>query len=103
MAELGGFPDVPAARSSALTYIKIGSGDKAYRPDDFRIADGHDLQSMIEEAWMRLQRHVDAFLVKDTLPMAARVIPDAKQRFRGEFDHLARTEEWLVQEDEDFF
>ena len=36
------------------------------------------------------------------LPMAARVVPDAKQRFRGEFDHLARTDEWLVQEDEEY-
>ena len=64
--------------------------------------DNQDLQGAIDEAWTRLQRHVDALLLRDTLPMAARVIPDAKQRFRGEFDHLARTEEWLVQEDEDF-
>jgi ATP-dependent helicase/nuclease subunit B len=102
IAELGGFPDVAHAKTSALTYIKIGSGDKAYRPDDFRLRDNQDLQGAIDEAWLRLQRHVDALLLKDTLPMAARVIPDAKQRFRGEFDHLARTEEWLVQEDEDF-
>ena len=102
IAELGGFPGIARAKTSALTYIKIGSGDKAYRPDDFRLRDDHDLQAAIDEAWLRLQRHVDALLLKDNLPMAARVIPDAKQRFRGEFDHLARTEEWLVQEDEDF-
>ena len=61
------------------------------------------LQVRSTESARRLQSHVDALLLKDTLPMAARVIPDAKQRFRGEFDHLARTEEWLVQEDEDLF
>jgi ATP-dependent helicase/nuclease subunit B len=102
MAQAVGIDPVKAAKVAALTYIKIGSGEKAYRPEPFRPADD-DLAGAIDESARRLQGHVDALLLKDTLPMAARVIPDAKQRFRGEFDHLARTEEWLVQEDEDLF
>ena len=39
MARAGGFPGIAPRRPSALTYIKIGSGDKAYRPDDFRLRD----------------------------------------------------------------
>ena len=71
-------------------------------PTTFRLRDGHDLQATIDEAWHAAAGHVDALLLRTRCRWRARVIPDAKQRFRGEFDHLARTEEWLVQEDEDF-
>lgn len=101
MARAVGIGPVEPATVSALTYIKVGSGASAYRPRAFTPRDD-DLPGAIGEAERRLQRHVAEFLLKDTLPLAARIIPDAKQRFRGEFDHLARTEEWLVQEDEDY-
>jgi ATP-dependent helicase/nuclease subunit B len=101
MAAVGAFKDLPPAQASALTYIKIGSGAKAYRPQAFT-PPGDDLVAAILEANTRLQRHVDALLLNDKLPMGARIVPDAKQRFRGDYDHLARTEEWLVQEDPDF-
>jgi ATP-dependent helicase/nuclease subunit B len=100
MARAVGIGSAGIAEVSALTYIKIGQGPDAYRPRAFAPAND-DLPRAIEGAAQRLQLHVAALLLKDDLPMAARIVPDAKQRFRGEFDHLARTDEWLVQEDED--
>jgi ATP-dependent helicase/nuclease subunit B len=101
MAAAGKFPGIEAAQASALTYIKIGSGAKAYRPEPFAPA-GDDLAAAINEASRRMQLHVQELLLKDELPMMPRIVPDAKQRFRGDYDHLARTDEWLVQEDPDF-
>jgi ATP-dependent helicase/nuclease subunit B len=100
MARAVGIGSAGVGEVSALTYIKIGQGPDAYRPRPFAPAND-DLRGAIEGAAERLMRHLDALLLRDDLPMAARIVPDARQRFRGEFDHLARTDEWLVQEDED--
>jgi ATP-dependent helicase/nuclease subunit B len=48
----------------------------------------------------RMQRHVDALLLKD-IPMCPRVKPDAARRYRGDYDHLARTDEWTLIEGDD--
>ena len=44
---------------------------------------------------------VEALLLSDRLPMAAHVLPDLSRRFRGEFDQLARLEEWAVAEEDE--
>jgi ATP-dependent helicase/nuclease subunit B len=37
-----------------------------------------------------------AFLMDDTHPLHARLLPLAAQRFPGAYDHLARTDEWTA-------
>jgi ATP-dependent helicase/nuclease subunit B len=54
-----------------------------------------------DEAGRRLQGHVEAFLLSDTHPMAARIRPDTGQRFAGAYDHLARIDEWTLGEEEE--
>jgi ATP-dependent helicase/nuclease subunit B len=51
-----------------------------------------------DEVSRRMQRHVTEFLLRDTLPMAARIRPDVTLRYRGTYDHLARNEEWTLLE-----
>ena len=96
LAELGAYGDLPAGPVSALTYIKIGLGPDAFADKRFVTADGLSLHEMIERTWVRMQGHVEALLLRDTLAMAARIRPAINQRFAGPYDHLARTDEWTL-------
>jgi ATP-dependent helicase/nuclease subunit B len=84
-----------------MSYIKIGLGPEAFVPKPYALRDGENLASTADAMLRRLQGLVDALLLSDRLPMTAQVLPEVGKRFRGEFDHLARTEEWAVAEDED--
>ena len=101
MAAAGGFEGIPAAASQALTYIKIGLGPDAFIVQPFTPADGFDLGAAADEALSRTQRHVRELLLSDRLPMVAGVRPDQTRRYRGEFEHLARTDEWTLNEGDD--
>jgi ATP-dependent helicase/nuclease subunit B len=99
MARAGVFPGLPARPTSALTYIKIGLGPQAFQLMPFRLRDGMSLDDMVDEIERRLQGHVDAFLLHDHLPMAARIRPRAnngRKPYPGDYDHLARTDEWTL-------
>ena len=101
MVRAGAMPGVPAADSSALTYIKIGLGPDAFRPMPYSLPKDQTLMGAVEEVTLRMQRHVDYFLFHDT-PMPARLLPLKTQRFPGAYDHLARMDEWTaVEEDEE--
>jgi len=50
---------------------------------------------------MRLQRQVEALLLRGELAMVSQLLPDLKKRFAGEFDHLARVDEWAVAEEDE--
>lgn len=104
MAKAGAMERVPAADSSALTYIKIGLGPEAFAPKDFSLGDGHTIMSAAAEIAQRMQRHVDFFLFGDN-PMPARILPLKTQRFPGAYDHLSRMDEWTVidADEEDVF
>jgi ATP-dependent helicase/nuclease subunit B len=57
------------------------------------------LMDAVSEIERRMQRHVDAFLLRDGLPMAARIRPrveTGRKSFPGDYDHLARTDEWTL-------
>jgi ATP-dependent helicase/nuclease subunit B len=84
---------INAAPTSALTYVKIGLGPEAFVPSDFKAADGMPLMEAADEINRRLQSHIDHFLFRD-MPMPARLLPLAGQRFAGAYDHLARIAEW---------
>ncbi|RUT30316.1 double-strand break repair protein AddB [Arsenicitalea aurantiaca] len=103
MARAGalGAPDEPGpGETAALTYIKIGLGPDAFTVTPFRTGEDQGVMDAADEALRRLQGHVSALLLADHLPMAARIRPDPRQRFRGDYDHLARTAEWTAIEGE---
>lgn len=100
LAQWGGFDGLPPGPASALTYIKIANGPEAFQIKPFVTQDAN-LGEVIEEISRRLQRHVAEFLLSDRLPLAARIMPVVGQRYRGDFDHLARTDEWTLLEGDD--
>ena len=99
LAQWGGFEDLPPAPVSALTYIKIANGPEAFQITPFAAPGGID--EAVTEIVNRLQRHVSEFLISDRLPMSARIMPVVGQRYRGDYDHLARTDEWTLLEGDD--
>jgi ATP-dependent helicase/nuclease subunit B len=100
MLKAGAFEALAPAEVSALTYIKIGLGPEAFNLHPFRVREGAGVVETAEEMSRRLKRHVDALLLEDALPMAARVFPkpDPQRRYRGDYDHLGRNDEWRVNE-----
>lgn len=99
LAQWGGFEDLPPAPVSALTYIKIANGPEAFQITPFAAPGGID--EAVTEIVNRVQRHVGEFLISDRLPMSARIKPVVGQRYRGDYDHLARTDEWTLLEGDD--
>lgn len=100
LAQWGGFEGLEPAPASALTYIKIANGPEAFQIRPFAAPAG-DLGEAVDEISRRLQRHVFEFLLSDRLPLAARIMPVVGQRYRGDYDHLARTDEWTLLEGDD--
>ncbi len=96
MAREGAFAELGRRDTEALTYIKIGLGPAAFVRTPFRTAEGMALDEMVDAAFRRAQGHIEALLLTDTLPLAARIRPDLGQRFAGDYDHLARTDEWTL-------
>lgn len=101
MAKAGAFAGVAALPVSALTYIKVGLGPEAISVKAFRTLDDLSIMDMADEVSRRMQRQVDQLLLRDNLPMAARIRPDVNRRYRGDYDHLARTDEWTLAEGAD--
>jgi ATP-dependent helicase/nuclease subunit B len=98
MARAGVFPGLTSRDSSALTYIKIGLGPAAFQLKPFKLPEGMDMTQAVDEIQRRVQLLVDAFLLRAT-PMAARIRPRAesgRRRYPGDYDHLARTDEWML-------
>ena len=57
------------------------------------------LMQAVDEIVRRTQVHVDAFLLHDGLAMAARIRPrveTGRKSYPGDYDHLARTDEWTL-------
>lgn len=94
IARHGNFTEVATADTSALTYIKLAAGPKAFEVTDFALRNGMDIGAATDELMQRLYRHIDAFLLSDTLPMAARIFPKPNQTYKGDYDHLSRMDEW---------
>lgn len=99
MARAGVFPGIEPADTAALTYIKIGLGPAAFLLKPFKLGKGVDLMDAVGEIERRTQGHIEAFLIRDTLPMTARIRPRAesgRKGWPGDYDHLARTDEWTL-------
>ena len=98
MARAGVFPGLEPHDSSALTYIKIGLGPAAFQVMPFKLPRGMELMDAVGEIERRMQRHVDTFLLHQ-VPMTARIRPRAeggRKSYPGDYDHLARTDEWTL-------
>jgi len=91
-----GFDESGPKTTSALTYIKIGAGPQAFKPSGFALPGGMDIAAASGEILNRLQKHVTAYLLSDSQPMHARLLPKPNQRFAGAYDHLARSDEWTL-------
>ena len=99
MAREGVFPGIAKRDSSALTYIKIGLGPAAFQVMPFRLRKDMSLMEAVDEIVRRLQRHVDTFLLNDRVAMTSRIRPKiitGRKSFPGDYDHLARTDEWTL-------
>lgn len=96
LAREGAFAAIGRRDTAALTYIKIGLGPDAFTRTAFRTAADMTLGEMVDDAFRRAQGHIAALLLSDALPLAARIRPDLTQRYAGDYDHLARTDEWTL-------
>lgn len=102
MARLGAFEDLPPADVGGLIYLKMNFGPKALEVKPFSPPKDMELGDAISRTFSLLQTHIDAYLLRDDLAMLAHVFPDPNARFGGDYDHLARLEEWaLVTEGEE--
>jgi ATP-dependent helicase/nuclease subunit B len=70
-------------------------------PQAFALEKGVGLAEATDTAGRFLQSLVAAWLLRDDRAMTARIRPLAKQRFPGDYDHLARTDEWTIDAGED--
>jgi ATP-dependent helicase/nuclease subunit B len=98
MANAGIFAEIGPRQTSELTYIKIGLGPAAFQVIPFRLRNGMTLMDAVDEIVRRTQSHVDAFLLHD-LPMTSRIRPrvdTGRKSYPGEYDHLARSDEWTL-------
>lgn len=96
MARHGAFKDVAPVRAHALTYIKIGSKPDAIEKTAYCLPKDVDLDTAIAQTFRRFVNHISAMLFRDDQPMPARVFPKKGQRFKGDYEHLARTGEWTL-------
>lgn len=96
MALQGAFTGIAPARAQQLTYLKLGFGPKALEVTPFKTPDGMDLDDAVARAFNNLQQHISAYLLSDRLPLSPLVLPDTRARFSGDYDHLARVEEWAL-------
>jgi ATP-dependent helicase/nuclease subunit B len=100
MAHAGTVEEVPSAKTSALTYIKVGLGPDAFTPKPFIPAEDFDVMGAADEISRRMQAHIEHFLLRDT-PLPSRLMPLPGQRFAGAYDHLARVAEWTAVDGEE--
>jgi len=100
MAEAGAFDAVAPALTEAMTYVKIGLGPEAFVLKPYAYREGQTAASTATLMGQRLQRQVSAMLLAEQ-PMPAQVLPEPNKRYRGDYEHLARVDEWAVAEDED--
>ncbi len=91
---------VAACNTSALTYIRLGANPSAFEEKPFVVEKGVGLMEASDEIFARLQRHIIQFLLNDDQPMMAALYPKPNQQFAGEYDHLARLQEWTVSAEE---
>ncbi|MEM7461641.1 MAG: double-strand break repair protein AddB, partial [Pseudomonadota bacterium] len=100
MAQLGAFIIPGGSSPGALGYVRL-------RPDDVQKVDwvsaskdGVSAQELADDAWARLGELVHAYTNPDQGYQSRRA-PFLEADITGDYDHLARTREWMVLSDAD--
>ncbi len=100
MAQLGAFVIPEEASAGALGYVRL-------RPDDQQkvdwisgSGDGLSAQELADDAWARLGQMIQAYTNPDQGYQSRRA-PFLEADITGDYDHLARTREWMVLSDGD--
>lgn len=96
MAELGAFEGIAPAKTAKLTYLKLAFGPEALQVCPLAVPKNMEIGDAIARTFENLQSHMQAYLVSDRAPMLPHLLPDPKARYAGDYDHLARVEEWAL-------
>jgi ATP-dependent helicase/nuclease subunit B len=88
MAEKGGFADLGPSEVAQISYVGLGSGEKAI--------DTEITGQIIDEHWEKLLSLISRYLLQTTGFTARRALFES--RFPGDYDHLARFGEWQMSE-----
>ena len=78
---------------------RFGLGPAAFQVKSFKVRGGMSLMQAVDEIERRMQGHIEAFLLRDDLAMTARIRPrdvTGRKPYPGDYDHLARTDEWTL-------
>ena len=86
MAERGGFRELGPVEVARITYIGLGSGDKAEETEL--------TPDLLEELWARFTRLIDSYNRLKTGYSARRAV--FEMRYPLEYDHLSRFGEWQM-------
>ncbi|MGV8953469.1 MAG: double-strand break repair protein AddB [Cypionkella sp.] len=86
MADKGGFEDLGPSDVEQISYIGLGSGEKA---EETAITD-----QIIAEHWEKLISLISRYLRRETGYTARRALFES--RFAGDYDHLSRFGEWQM-------
>lgn len=89
IAQRGGFPEIPAAPVAELTFLRLAGGEPP--GESIKALGKTSPEAAIEEAWAGLLGLVAAF---DDPAMPYRSRPRPEVAYPGDYDHLARIEEW---------
>nr|WP_319385424.1 double-strand break repair protein AddB [uncultured Roseibium sp.] len=95
MVRRAGFKGVPADRPvSELLYLQLKGGDEAV-VEILRNPKERDLEDLVEDAWTRLEQLIAHYCNPDTGYLSrARVMRG--RALDGDYDHLARAQEWAL-------
>jgi ATP-dependent helicase/nuclease subunit B len=86
MAERGGFRELGPVEVARITYIGLGSGDKAEETEL--------TPDLLEQLWTRFTRLIDSYNRLETGYSARRAV--FEMRYPLEYDHLSRFGEWQM-------
>ena len=86
MAERGGFRDLGRVEVARITYIGLGSGEKAVETEL--------TPDLLEELWVRFTKLIDAYNRLETGYFARRAV--FEMRYPLDYDHLSRFGEWQM-------
>jgi ATP-dependent helicase/nuclease subunit B len=95
IAAQNGFSKIKAAPSHALTYIKLAHGPDAFQTTSIS-NDKTDLGKLVDDYVRHFSAFAQLLLLSDAHPMAAQLMPKENQQFPGDYEHLERIKEWML-------
>lgn len=96
MVSAGAFTGIPPGPVSALTYLRLPADPTGFELKPFALPAEQSIAATAEALMIHLLGRIETFLFSDTQAMPARILPNLKQNFAGDYDHLARVAEWTA-------